>query len=50
MGVSEQELEGFSPNLYRYIRADYSHQPLHPTYGKVRRKKRTIKILKKRKK
>ena len=50
MGVSEQELEGFSPNLYRYIRADYSHQPLHPTHGRVRRKKRTIKILKKRKK
>ena len=48
LGVSEKELEGFAPNLYNYMKADYSMQPLHPTYGRVRGKSRS-KTLKKRK-
>ena len=46
MGVSEEELANFAPNLYNYIKADYLDQPLHPTHG---RKKKRSKLTKRKK-
>lgn len=46
-GVSEKSLQGMVPLLYGYIYSDWSENPKHPSFGKVKR--RVKRLIKKRK-